>query len=73
MEAFSLLKYWQGGGAPLPPPSTASASAAATTTILRQHNNATDSTIITYSSCVRMEMVEGLEPLRYKDLPIFNL
>ncbi|KAL1316753.1 hypothetical protein HN51_068905 [Arachis hypogaea] len=42
MEAFSLLKYWRGGGAPLPPPSSATA-AAATTTILRQHHNATDS------------------------------
>ncbi|KAL4338501.1 hypothetical protein AHAS_Ahas12G0216500 [Arachis hypogaea] len=54
MEAFSLLKYWQGGGAPLPPPSTASASAAATTTILRQHNNATDSTIITSDIMLKM-------------------
>ncbi|MED6217271.1 hypothetical protein PIB30_016084 [Stylosanthes scabra] len=25
------------------------------------------------SSCVCMEMVEGLEPLRYRDLPIFNM
>ncbi|MED6156474.1 hypothetical protein PIB30_014693 [Stylosanthes scabra] len=40
MEAFSLLKYWRGGGAPLPPPSTA---AAATTTLLPQNHNATDS------------------------------